>query len=301
MKYSLFLLAVTAGTILAQEHGNVIFNRVGPGPVGIEAMMGGTIKGQPYSADVTTAMVQVLPDGNRITNQQKSFVARDSQGRTRNEAVIQVLGAPTAGEAPVKIIMIHDPLNKITYTLETVSKTARKISLGDSPDLAKGEKMIAEFHATAGVPATAEGRATFERYVPAEGHGTAGVAAPISHGEAGMVVSAHRIAPNSSKMESLGSRMIEGVMADGTRSTDTIPAGEIGNDKEILITNEVWTAQDLKAVVLSKRVDPRMGEMTYQLSNIQRSEPAASLFEVPSDYKVLEGPTKDVLMFKHKE
>ncbi len=285
MKHSLILLAVTAGTILAQQQGNVIYKRVapGPGPVGIEAMMGGAIKGQPYSADVTTAMVQVLPDGNRITNQQKSFVARDSLGRTRNEATIQVLGAPTAGEAPVKIIMIHDPLNKVTYTLETASKTARKISLGDGGDPQWTQKRTAEFHATAGGPAIAESHAT------------------ITHDEAGMVVTADRFAPNSSKVESLGSRMIEGVMADGTRSIETIAAGEIGNDKEILITNEVWTAQDLKAVVLSKRVDPRMGEMTYQLSNIQRSEPAASLFEVPSDYKVLEGPTKDVLMFRHKD
>ena len=40
------------------------------------------------------------------------------------------------------------------------------------------------------------------------------------------------------KEESLGTRMIEGVQAEGTRSTTTIPAGAIGNDRAIEIVDE---------------------------------------------------------------
>ncbi len=88
---------------------------------------------------------------------------------------------------------------------------------------------------------------------------------------------------------SLGTQMINGVSAEGTRTTRTIPAGEIGNQKPIVITVEKWYSADLQETVLTKRSDPRMGETVRQLTNIQRTEPAATLFQVPSDYTVQEG------------
>lgn len=88
------------------------------------------------------------------------------------------------------------------------------------------------------------------------------------------------------KTESLGRQTIAGVPADGTRTTLTIPAGEIGNALPIQIISERWYSPDLQVTVLSKRRDPRFGEMTFQLTNLARAEPAASLFEVPSDFQV---------------
>jgi hypothetical protein len=38
-------------------------------------------------------------------------------------------------------------------------------------------------------------------------------------------------------------------------------------------------------VVSSRRADPRFGETIYRLTNITRTEPDASLFQVPADYK----------------
>jgi hypothetical protein len=43
-------------------------------------------------------------------------------------------------------------------------------------------------------------------------------------------------------------------------------------------------------VVMTKHSDPRFGESSYRLTNINRSEPAKSLFEVPADYTIKEGP-----------
>src|SRR6185436_740534 len=88
------------------------------------------------------------------------------------------------------------------------------------------------------------------------------------------------------RTESLGSQMIEGVRADGTRTTITIPAGAIGNDLPILIVSERWFSPELQTVVMTKRSDPRMGETVYRLSSISRTEPSRSLFEAPSDYTV---------------
>ena len=94
---------------------------------------------------------------------------------------------------------------------------------------------------------------------------------------------------SQAKTESLGTKTIEGVEAEGTRSTITIPAGQIGNDQPVEIVSERWYSQELQVVVLSKHTDPRMGEHTYKLTNINRSEPAKTLFEVPADYTVTEG------------
>jgi hypothetical protein len=85
---------------------------------------------------------------------------------------------------------------------------------------------------------------------------------------------------------SLGTQTIAGVTAQGTRYTRTIPAGAIGNEKPIVIVNERWYSPDLQMVVMSKHSDPRMGDTVYQLTNVQRQEPDASLFQVPSDYTV---------------
>ncbi len=87
----------------------------------------------------------------------------------------------------------------------------------------------------------------------------------------------------------LGTQMINGVSATGTRYTRTIPAGEIGNVKPIQIVTERWYSSDLQTNVMTKRTDPIRGDTVFQLTNIQRQEPAASLFQVPSDYSVQEG------------
>ena len=88
---------------------------------------------------------------------------------------------------------------------------------------------------------------------------------------------------------SLGTQMVGGVSAEGTRYTRTIPAGQIGNAKPISIVTERWYSPDLQMVVMTKRTDPRMGESSFQMTNITRQEPAASLFQVPADYALKQG------------
>jgi hypothetical protein len=97
------------------------------------------------------------------------------------------------------------------------------------------------------------------------------------------------IANGSLKKEDLGVQTINGISAHGTRFTKTIPAGQMGNDKPIVITSERWYSPELQIVVKTTRNDPRFGETTYSLTNIQKQEPAAALFTVPADYTVKQG------------
>jgi hypothetical protein len=94
---------------------------------------------------------------------------------------------------------------------------------------------------------------------------------------------------NQVATEALGTQTINGISAQGTRYTRTIPAGEIGNVKAIVIVTERWYSPDLQTVIMTKRTDPRMGETDFQLTNIQRAEPAATLFQVPAGYAVQQG------------
>ena len=89
------------------------------------------------------------------------------------------------------------------------------------------------------------------------------------------------------KNDTLGKRIIEGVESEGTRSTFTIPAGQIGNDRSLDTVSERWYSNELKTVVLTTRKDPRSGESNYKLTNLRRGEPSRQLFEVPSDYKLI--------------
>jgi hypothetical protein len=82
-----------------------------------------------------------------------------------------------------------------------------------------------------------------------------------------------------------------GVLATGTRSTLTIPLGQIGNNRDIHVVNEQWFSEDLQMLVKTVNSDPRFGENTYELTNISRMEPDAALFQIPTDYTVIEPGT----------
>ena len=88
------------------------------------------------------------------------------------------------------------------------------------------------------------------------------------------------------KEEILPNKTIEGLNCTGKRTTFTIPAGQIGNEKPIAIVQETWYSPDIEAVVQSTTSDPRSGTTTYKLQNVQRREPPAEMFEPPSDYSV---------------
>lgn len=238
------------------------------------------VKGAPYSADAVTETVQVLPDGNRITRKNSSAVYRDSQGRTRRETTIEAIGPWPAEGNPPQTITISDPVSGVTYLLNSRTKEARKVTVFS--------KAVPGPGALRGVIGGKIGSSSGEVR-------TLEVTAEASPGEAMVVHSTEGAAVKKGtregerKTESLGRRNIEGVDADGTRTTMTIAAGEIGNELPIEIVSDRWYSPELQTVVLSERNDPRFGKTTYRLTRINRSEPPASLFQLPPDYTIKEG------------
>ncbi|MGI9069985.1 MAG: hypothetical protein ACR2JB_01315 [Bryobacteraceae bacterium] len=255
------------------------------GPIGITTALAGpmgTVAGAPYSAQATTQRLQLLADGNRIEQTTSGSVARDSQGRVRRDEALPGL-AGNNGDAP-HIVMIDDPVAHVHWTLDAQTKTAVKMPV---PGGKNGGADVFDM----AVPPPLGATKTFF-YI-------SGGKAQIS-GSKGQVVTNDSARPDDldSTKSDLGIQTIEGVPARGTRVTRTIPAGQIGNLQPIVITTESWYSPDLKVLVMSKSNDPRMGETTYKLTNIQRSEPASGLFQPPEDYTVKDQPGD---VFFHRE
>jgi hypothetical protein len=259
---------------------------VNPRILGVEgAVMGATVKGAPYSADELRETTQVLGDGTRIHNESKVTVYRDGEGRIRRET-------PTD-------VTIWDPVSGTTYLLDPKSLTYRKMQVhmavrnGDpgtgvvSTYMFSSGSELGEFHDP---PRLEIGSRTIA--------GSGGVGGGIF--TAGPGISAwgadagyfQRLAiARPAKKESLGNRLLEGVNSDGERSTTTIEAGAIGNDRPISSVSERWYSSELQVNMMTLRSDPRSGEESFKLTNIRRSEPDATLFQVPLAYQPA-GPTK---------
>jgi hypothetical protein len=213
-----------------------------------------TVKGAPYSAQSVSETVQVLGDGNRITHTNSTTIFRDSQGRERRE---QSSGA----EGTVRSIRISDPVEGVNYTLLPETRIALK---NFQPKLVKKQEKEA-------TKAKLDMESIIKAEVPMIVMHSMGSDTPV-------------VTFDDTREENLGTQMIEGVTAEGTRRTTTIPAGQIGNELPIVTVNERWYSPELQVVVMSTRSDPRTGTTTYKLTNINRSEPAPTLFQVPPDY-----------------
>ncbi|HZT59855.1 MAG TPA: hypothetical protein VFA21_14690 [Pyrinomonadaceae bacterium] len=253
---------------------------------------GKVVRGAPYSAQAVTESVQTLADGNRIVRKTTAQVYRDSEGRTRRDQTLGTIGPYAAAGDPPQTFFINDPVGGFTYILDPASKVARKmarIELNFKTEPGGAEKAIIERRLSGGAAAGAEKSGDAKVETSRNFVFTAPAAPPDGPGLPKVEFYGFKMA--DSKTEKLAPQNIEGVQAEGTRVTETIPAGDIGNEQPIQIVNETWYSPELQVVVMTRHSDPRFGETTYKLTGIQRVEPSPTLFQVPPDYTVKDGPT----------
>ena len=261
---------IASSTAFAQGggRGTAVFNLGTAEIVNVEPMENvPAIAGAPFTADASTEFTQTLSDGNRIERRFSTSLARDGKGRTRSEQDVAMLGplvvlnkgmnwsanpvhttAGTHPEQPPRVTVITAPVDGVTYTLDERAKEARRNSSKPS-----AQHLV-------------EMQKLNDKLLA------------VRRGAGG----------NAVVVESLGTRQIEGVRAEGTRVTTTIPAGQIGNLNPINVVNERWFSKELQMAVLITRRDPQSGETVYRLTNIVRAEPPPDLFTVPSDYRIVD-------------
>ena len=249
---------------------------------GGRGFMGTPVTGAPYSAQRVFEHVQVGADGTRFTqNNRQETIYRDSQGRTRTER--SMTGPNGSAEAPV-VVEIQDPVGKFSYTLDTQNKVAHRVAL-QTPEMRGEARVGAGMGAGAGAGGSM-GVVTMSTLTQTAVMQSGIITASVPPEPPGAAV-ASRPHPDV-QQEDLGTQVIEGVVAQGHRTTQTWPAGSMGNDRPFQVVNENWFSPDIKETVLSINRDPRSGESTNKLINISRSEPSADLFMPPADYQVVD-------------
>ena len=237
---------------------------------------GNLIQGAPYSAVAVTERIQTLADGNRIVEKSNADIYRDREGRTRREMKLNAIGNWEASEDAPSRIFINDPIAKVHYVLEPENKTARKVEIAASGWTEKAPE---------------KGKAVERRII---GHST------DTMFSAGQVLR-YKITDKDAKKESLGKRTMEGIAVEGTRTTMTIPAGQMGNELPIEIVSERWYSPELQVNIMTRHSDPRMGETVYHLTEIRRGDQDHSLFEVPKGYKVEEAKMQHKIIHREKQ
>jgi ABC-type transporter MlaC component len=272
-----------------------------------------SVKNSPFSADAVSESVQTLADGNRIVRNSTSKLYRNSEGRFRQEFVSGTGGffgnAFAIGEgitvinpgqskfyldSNARIARVYDELASANVAIATTApllatRALEPVKAIEMSQLAPEARVEIE-RAKAELDRVKANKeqikaAADELKVAAEQMATTVIsAAPV----AGVGFASTARSPKwDTRTEDLGDQNYEGVSAHGTRTITTIPAGAIGNERPIEITYERWFSNELQMVVYSKQSDPRTGEQTYRLTNINRNEPDPSLFQVPQGYKVV--------------
>jgi hypothetical protein len=213
---------------------------------------GRVVKGSPYSAETVTEMTETLADGSHVVRRTAGAVYRDGEGRTRREHAATRAGPHPSGPA-LQTITIDDVVAGVHYVLDLEAKTARRMPRWN------------------GRP-----RPDWEPAQPMDRIDPTGN---------------ERRGPPS-RRESLGTRTIEGLEAEGTRTTVTVPAGDAGSERPIAIVTERWLSKELQVPVLVRFADPRVGERVYRLTAISRGEPSPQLFVIPPGFALVDGPER---------
>jgi hypothetical protein len=257
------------------------------------------VKGAPFSAEGVNESVQTLADGNRIVRTSSTRMYRDGEGRFRRQGSAST-GGMLGSYFSVSSTTITDPVAGFRFFLNDKERTARRSPLkpvgemkllsGYQGTLTASQKIQAELGTVYAAKASPQAQAELERVMQTK----AVIATNLPSGQMTVAHAAVETGADGmkteTKTESLGTKDFDGVEAEGTRTTTTMPAGMIGNERPIEVVYEHWYSKDLQLTVYSKHSDPRFGEQTYRLANINRSEPDPSVFAVPADYKILTEP-----------
>ena len=267
----------------------------------------GGVKNSPFSADEVNESVQTLADGNRIVRNTTGKIYRNSAGRVRRDVPGGMSGMMGTTYSVGSGVTLLDKVGG-SFQLDNNLKIAQPLLVRPTPDVKIRELSEAQRAAIEKNQAIdlAEKAKVVEKIAIELDRVATTMPVPSVHPlppmpPMGAVISGQGMATTilsapgvnskyESRTEELGTQNIEGVEAEGKRTITTIPAGAIGNERSIEIVYERWYSPELKMIVMSKRSDPRMGEQTYRLTNINRSEPDPSLFSV-NGYRLV-GPQR---------
>jgi len=214
------------------------------------------ITGAPYAAEQVSEFVETIPNGTRIGHVSKEWLYRDFEGRVRVERSMVNF---TDVDAPFRFVQIVDQIAGYQYFLDPVNRVAHRITVPPvTPDMVPPA-----------IPSIADlSSKSFHQDTLRTG---------IAVQDALQITT-----------ESLGTRWIEGILARGTQTTMRATGASFGNDHSMIRRTEAWVSEELKVLVLTKREDPKYGDMVTTMHNYRSINPDPGLFRAPPDYTIVD-------------
>jgi hypothetical protein len=208
-----------------------------------------SLAGCPFSAVIETERTQTLADGTHVQTKNRDLIYRDSLGRLRWEMYAPTNITDNVPSAPT-VVQIYDPVAGFAYSVRPQSAIAYRTSLDEAPTNPKA----------AAQPQNSSARASAS-----------------SHAEQSR---------SKQSVKQLEPQEMEGILVTGTQTTWAIPAGAEGNDRDLTVVQEIWISLEMGITLLDKNSDPRSGNRESRMTNLERAEPDAALFQVPADYTI---------------
>jgi hypothetical protein len=243
-----FAVGVTVVSMAVGAAGAAIAQSPAPctTPVALGALSIGSIPrvGAPYSATVTTTHDQTLAGGSVVHGSVTTYQARDAAGRIWEKRSLGCQPGADGERHPIVQILVYDPGTQTTFSWKV-----------DDP-----AKVYRSIH-------------------------TAPVSLPPAKTDEQSEASGRRAMEEMGiHVEDLGSKTIAGLMTNGTRTVQTVPAGQAGIAEPIRILGETWIAKDLNLTMLSIDDNSRSGRTVTEVVDFKHGEPDAALFALPAGY-----------------
>lgn len=260
------------------------------------------VQQQSFTVELKTITVVTLANGTTITRESSEIQAIDSQHRSLYS---NTFAYPMGDQSPVTTVRVTDPVEgtSIRWNSQRQEATVVKEPPTDQRHGCwRSESGGVSTHFGEPRPASRNGG----------GPGASGSISAVIGGSSGAIAgnpqadirgsgigggmasvgavagSVRRLARTSPKPEDLGTSIIEGVEVHGSRSTHTIPTGQIGNDQPLTSITESWIAPSLGGLALrTVQDDPQSGKSTTEVVRLDLSEPPLSTFQPPEGYKVI--------------
>jgi len=221
-----------------------------PSGQGFGPLQVSSLAGCPFSAVVEIVRTRKLGDGSQVQTKSRALSYRDSVGRVGYQSFAITENDQDRPETP-NMILIADTFARFEYVIFPDRTTAWRYAMKiPAASWLGGEQPQDPSPQPSGSQATPD---------------------------AGVKIS----------VENLGSRQMEGLLAEGTRTTKTIPAGVDGSDKEVTVIIEWWISPELGITLLKKVSDPRSQDREERVTKLWRSEPDAAWFRVPEGYAIV--------------
>jgi hypothetical protein len=206
----------------------------------------------PYSATQVITFDQRMTDGNMIHGVTRLFDARDSSGKVRMESSMGCFRDRNGQPYDRVAVRIIDPAvgtDLNWYAGGPAAKVAHLEHRSQDSALNHPGKELKNSVTTVKVPGQ-----------PAE-----------------MV-----------KYEVLGTKFIGNVPVEGVRTTVTIPPGERGNARPIVVISEEWMAKELGIIMSDTKDDPSRGRTEMVIENLNLAEPDPAVFAPPEGYRIVD-------------